>query len=237
MCLHLFSQEQGASAPDHYAPEITYADLAPFWLELLQWGVRESGQLTWLDAPPALAAVDTLTRLGAIDARQNLTPAGRAMAGYGCDPRLGAMLYHAGEEADAVATAALLAAMIEEPPKSGSPDIRDHFHRPLPHWTARARQLRSRRGGGEGRPDLDLAPLLLAWGFRDRIARCYDADGRYQLASGAGAALAPDDALSAQEWLIAPGPPGSVAPPPCNGIRTKVACGSYSANAWGACCA
>lgn len=159
VCLHLLSQEQGARAPEHHAPEITYADLAPLWLELLQWGVRERGQLTWLDAPPA---VDNLTGLGAIDARQNLTPAGRAMAGYGCDPRLGAMLYHAGEEADAVATAALLAAMIEEPPKSGSPDIRDHFHRPLPHWTARARQLRGRRGGGEGRPDLDLAPFLLA---------------------------------------------------------------------------
>lgn len=100
---------------------------------------------------------------------------------------------------------ASMAAMIEEPPKSGSPDVRDHFHRPLLHWAARARQLRSRCAGGEGRPDLNLAPLLLAWGFRDRIARRRDAEGRYQLASGAGAALAPDDALSAQEWLIAPG--------------------------------
>lgn len=97
----LASVESGAGgAPEHHAPEITYADLAPLWLEMLQWGVRERGQLTWLDAPPA---VDNLTGLGAIDARQNLTPAGRAMAGYGCDPRLGAVLYHAGEEADAVA--------------------------------------------------------------------------------------------------------------------------------------
>ncbi len=85
VCLHLFSQEQGARAPEHHAPEITYADLAPLWLELLQWGVRESGQLTWLDAPPApalAAAVDNLTGLGAIDARQNLTPAGRAAGGH-----------------------------------------------------------------------------------------------------------------------------------------------------------
>lgn len=120
VCLHLFSQDQGERAPEHHAPEITYADLTPFWLELLQWGVSESAQLSWLDAPPApalAAAVDTLAELGALDARQRLTSAGRAMAGYGCDPRLGAMLYHA----------------------------------------------------------------------------------------GAGAALAPDDALSAQEWLIAPG--------------------------------
>ncbi|WP_406705452.1 ATP-dependent helicase HrpB [Sodalis sp.] len=208
VCLHLFSQDQGERAPEHHAPEITYADLTPFWLELLQWGVNESAQLSWLDAPPApalAAAVNTLTALGALDARQRLTPAGRTMAGYGCDPRLGAMLYHAGEDANAEATAALLAAMIEEPPRSGSPDIRDHFYRPLPHWTARARQLRARCGGGGGRPDVDLAPLLLAWGFRDRIARRRDADGRYRLASGAGAELAPDDALSAQEWLIAPG--------------------------------
>lgn len=147
VCLHLFSQDQGERAPEHHAPEITYSDLAPFWLELLQWGVSESAQLSWLDAPPALAAaVDTLAGLGALDARQRLTPAGCAMAGYGCDPRLGAMLYHAGEDADAVATAALLAAMIEEPPRSGSPDIRDHFHRPLPHWTARASIARPARG-------------------------------------------------------------------------------------------
>lgn len=181
VCLHLFSQDQGERAPEHHAPEIAYADVTPFWLELLQWGVNESAQLSWLDAPPALAAaVNTLTALGALDARQRLTPAGRTMAGYGCDPRLGAMLYHAGEDANAEATAALLAAMIEEPPRSGSPDIRDHFYRPLPHWTARARQLRARCGGGGGRPDVDLAPLLLAWCFRDRIARRRDADGRWR---------------------------------------------------------
>lgn len=97
-------------------------------------------------APALAAAVDTLTELGALDARQRLTPAGRAMAGYGCDPRLGAMLYQADEDADAVATAALLAAMIEEPPRSGSPDIRDHFYRPLAHWTARASVARPARG-------------------------------------------------------------------------------------------
>ncbi|CAK8744134.1 ATP-dependent RNA helicase HrpB [Sodalis praecaptivus] len=93
VCLHLFSQDQGERAPEHHAPEITYADLTPFWLELLQWGVSESAQLSWLDAPPApalAAAVNTLTALGALDARQRLTPAGRAMAGNGCDPRLGA---------------------------------------------------------------------------------------------------------------------------------------------------
>ncbi|MDP4414858.1 hypothetical protein QR503_27175, partial [Escherichia coli] len=69
---------------------------------------------------------------------------GRRMAALGCDPRLAAMLCAAGQNADAVASAALLVAILEDPPRSGSADLRDALHRPQPQWLRRAQQWQRR---------------------------------------------------------------------------------------------
>ncbi|WP_413735188.1 ATP-dependent helicase HrpB [Sodalis sp. RH21] len=208
VCWHLFSQAQAERAPEHGQPEIMQSDLSGLCLELLLWGCNDAQQLCWLDPPsgPLLAAArGTLLQLDAIDKSGRLTSAGRAMGRLGCDPRLAAMLCHARDNDRGLATAALLAAILEEPPRTGSPDLRDHLAHPLPHWLRRARQLAKRLSPRWDAPDGALAPALLAWGFRDRIARRRDAAGRYQLANGLGAALPPEEALSAAEWLIAPG--------------------------------
>ncbi|WP_413722155.1 ATP-dependent helicase HrpB [Sodalis sp. RH24] len=208
VCWHLFSQSQAERAPEHGRPEILQSDLSGFYLELLQWGCTDLLTLCWLDLPPEpnlAAARRTLRQLDAVDGAERLTSLGRKMAQAGCEPRLAAMLCHARDDDDSLATAALLAAIIEEPPRAGSPDMRDALARPQSHWLRRARQLAKRLSPRWGRPDAALAPALLAWGFRDRIARRRDATGRYQLANGLGAALAPDEALSAIEWLIVPG--------------------------------
>lgn len=48
------------------------------------------------------------------------SPPGRQMAALGCEPRLAAMLVTgAALSADGLATAALLAALLEEPPRGG----------------------------------------------------------------------------------------------------------------------
>lgn len=208
VCWHLFGQSQAERAPDHSLPEILQSDLSGFYLELLQWGCNDPDQLSWLDRPPEpilAAARRTLRQLDAVDGAERLTTLGREMARLGCDPRLAAMLCHAHGDDDTLATAALLAAMIEEPPRTGSPDLRDALARPQSHWLRRAKQLAKRLSARWGNPDSALAPAILAWGFRDRIARRRDATGRYQLANGLGASLAPDEALSAIEWLIVPG--------------------------------
>lgn len=208
LCWHLFSKEQAERAAAQSEAEILQSDLSGMWLELLQWGCQDASQLTWLDAPPAIAlkiAQRLLSSLGAIDDEGKLTPVGRSMAQIGCEPRLAAMLVQAERQgADALATAALLAAIIEEPPRGGQPDIDYWLSRPQPHWQRRARQLSQRLSRSSGQVDASLAPWLLASAFSDRIAERRGLDGRYQLANGLGASLAQDDALTRAPWLVAP---------------------------------
>lgn len=208
VCWHLCTKEQAERAAAQSEPEILHSDLSGLWLDLLQWGCRDIGQLTWLDTPPAPAlsgAQRLLLQLGVVDDRQQLTTTGRQIAGIGSDPRLAVMLHAAARESgDALATAALLAAIIEEPPRSGSPNLFDSLRRPAGHWQRRATQLARRLGGGKGHFDDGLAAALLAKGFADRIARRRGQDGRYQLANGVGGQLAVDDPLTSSEWLIVP---------------------------------
>lgn len=207
ICWHLFAKEQAERAAEYSEPEILNSDLCSLWLELLNWGCQDAAQLTWLDQPPssALAAArDLLLRLGAIDASGHLTGMGRAMANLGCEPRLAAMLCFAAEHSpDALATATLLAAILEEPPRSGQIDLHDWLSRPQPHWQRRARQLTQRVKARVGVVDSDLAAQLLALAYPDRIAQQRGQDGRYLLANGMGVAMAQDEALSRSPWLVA----------------------------------
>ncbi|MDN5680138.1 MAG: ATP-dependent helicase HrpB [Ewingella sp.] len=208
LCWHLFAKEQAERASAQGEAEILQSDLSSFWLELLQWGCQQPDQLSWLDAPPApaMAAAKTLLHsLGATDKQGKLTSTGQRMAKLGCEPRFAAMLIAADAQgADALATAALLAAMLEEPPRGGMPDIDYWLSRPQGNWQRRAGQLAQRVSAKKGQVDAALAPWLLAAAFSDRIAQRRGADGRYLLANGLGASLPQDDALTRAAWLVAP---------------------------------
>lgn len=205
ICLHLVGKEQAERAAAQAEPEILQSDLSGLLLELLQWGCRDIGELSWLDKPPAVnlqAARALLSQLGALE-NGTLTARGRQMAQLGNDPRLAAMLV-AANNADEQATAARLAALLEEPPRGRESDLRSAFSRSQGNWQARSGQLLKRLKSSGGRSDISLAAGLLAQAFGDRIARRRGLDGRYQLANGMGAMLDQDDALSRYEWLIAP---------------------------------
>ncbi|HAV2275521.1 TPA: ATP-dependent helicase HrpB [Serratia marcescens] len=208
LCWHLFAKEQAERAAEHAEPDILQSDLTGFWLELLQWGCHDPAQLTWLDAPPAAAlaaARALLRRLGATDDGDKLTAPGRQMAALGCEPRLAAMLVAGATlSADGLATAALLAALLEEPPRGGQMDIGYWLSRPQANWQQRAAQLAKRLPQRAGQVDVELAPRLLASAFADRIAQRRGQDGRYLLANGMGAAMNQDEALSRAPWLIVP---------------------------------
>jgi len=208
LCWHLFAKEQAERAAEHAEPDILQSDLTGFWLELLQWGCYDPAQLTWLDAPPAAAlaaAKALLRRLGATDDGDKLTAPGRQMAALGCEPRLAAMLVAGATlSADGLATAALLAALLEEPPRGGQMDIGYWLSRPQANWRQRAAQLAKRLPQRAGQVDVELAPHLLASAFADRIAQRRGQDGRYLLANGMGAAMNQDEALSRAPWLIVP---------------------------------
>ncbi|QDX96707.1 ATP-dependent helicase HrpB [Pectobacterium carotovorum subsp. carotovorum] len=208
ICWHLCSREQAERAAVQSEAEILNSDLSSIWLDLLLWGCTDVAQLTWLDTPPApalYAARQLLRQLGITDEQDRLTIEGRKIAALGCDARLATMLYAASQQSsDALATAGCLAAILEEPPRSGSINLADWLHRPLPHWLRRAKQLTRRLSTTSRRINGDEADWLLALAFPDRIARRRSQDGRYQLANGSGAMMSPDEALSGTEWLLTP---------------------------------
>lgn len=205
ICLHLTGKEQAERAAAQGEPEMLQSDLCGLTLELLQWGCQDPAQLSWLDQPPVAnlaAARKLLMQLGAFDGKQ-LTARGQKMAALGNDPRLAAMLV-AAKTPEEVATAAKLAAILEEPPRGGNADLGIAFSRNQPNWMQRAKTLAQRLNIPAGSPDAASIPALLAQGFADRIARRRGQEGRYQLANGMGAMLDADDALGRHEWLIAP---------------------------------
>ncbi|EMB4652643.1 TPA: ATP-dependent helicase HrpB [Klebsiella aerogenes] len=205
ICLHLLAKEQAERAAAQSDPEILQSDLSALLLELLQWGCRDPAELRWLDLPPAInlaAARSLLTALSALEG-ERLSAHGRQMAALGNDPRLAAMLT-AADSADDAATAAKLAAILEEPPRGGSSDLGAAFARQQGNWQQRAQQLLKRLASRGGQPDAARMAALLAPAFADRIARRRGQEGRYQLANGMGAMLDADDALGRHEWLIAP---------------------------------
>ncbi|MEY7889771.1 ATP-dependent helicase HrpB, partial [Escherichia coli] len=134
---------------------------------------------------------------------ERLSAQGQKMAALGNDPRLAAMLVSAKND-DEAATAAKIAAILEEPPRMGNSDLGVAFSRNQPAWQQRSQQLLKRLNVRGGEADSSLIAPLLAGAFADRIARRRGQDGRYQLANGMGAMLDADDALSRHEWLIAP---------------------------------
>nr|WP_253933688.1 ATP-dependent helicase HrpB [Enterobacter bugandensis] len=205
ICLHLTSAEQAERAAQQSTPEILQSDLSGLVMDLLLWGCPDPEQLTWLNPPPVVnlaAARSLLTQLGALEG-ERLTARGQKMAALGNDPRLAAMLVAAQGE-DEIATAAKLAAILEEPPRGGSSYLGQAFSRNQGNWQQRAQQLCKRLNCRGGSPDGDKIASLLALAFPDRIARRRGLDGRYQLANGMGAMLDSDDALTRHEWLIAP---------------------------------
>ncbi|CAM7258600.1 ATP-dependent helicase HrpB [Citrobacter freundii] len=205
ICLHLLAKEQAERAAAQGEPEILQSDLSGLLMELLQWGCTDPEQLNWLDTPPAInlqAAKRLLQMLGALEG-DRLSARGQKMAALGNDPRLAAMLVSTKND-DEAASAAKLAAILEEPPRGSSTDLAVAFSRNQPAWQQRSQQLLKRLNVRSGQPDIALLPLLLAQAFADRIARRRGQEGRYQLANGMGAMLDADDALGRHEWLIAP---------------------------------
>lgn len=205
ICLHLLAKEQAERAAAQSDPEILHSDLSGLLMEVLQWGCHDPASLFWLDRPPEVnlqAARRLLLMLGALEG-ERLSARGRKMAATGNDPRLAAMLVNAGE-GDSAATAAMLAAILEDPPRGGGTDLSVVFSRRQPGWQQRSQQLLKRLQVRNGEPDRALIMPLLARAFSDRIARRRGQEGRYQLANGMGAMLDADDALGRHEWLIAP---------------------------------
>ncbi|EJD6368325.1 ATP-dependent helicase HrpB [Providencia rettgeri] len=213
VCWHLFSEEQAERAAQFSEAQINQSDLSGLWLSLLQWGCHDVTQLSWLTLPPAPAigaAKSLLAKLGAIDAQGKLSIMGQKMAELGSSVRTAAILYKAqvAKDESVLQLAALLVAIIEEPPRGGECDLRYYLDRPSESWCRRATILSGRKVNASIGQQTALIskwlPTLLAAGFPDQIAKTRDNQLRYQLSSGLGASLHETDRLLGTSWLIVP---------------------------------
>ncbi|MDN3640685.1 ATP-dependent helicase HrpB [Simiduia curdlanivorans] len=230
VCYRLWSETQQQELAAFTPPEIEQSDLSPLALQLFRWGVTSPAELRWLTPPPTGAwqqAVDLLLRLQAVavDERgvQQITEQGRMMSDVPAHPRLAHMLVCA-QALGQLPQAALIAALLSERDvNAGGADVQlrldwlkgdrqgpggvakrlrqlaSQFERALGQ---RAEATRVSRGELSVPPD-QIAGLLLAFAFPDRIAQRRSEQGHhYRLSNGRSAVLAETDSLRSQPWLV-----------------------------------
>ncbi len=205
ICYRLWTKGQdGAMAPFPPA-EIEAADLAPFALEIAQWGTSEA-DLRLLTPPPegTLAeARSVLTGLGALQDGQ-ITDHGRALAALPVHPRLAHMLDRAG------AGAAPLAALLSDrDPLRGEVDLSrrlkaiagDGPDTRLPAF-GRIRAEAKRLAKGLSRGDLGPAQAA-ALAYPDRVGlRRPGDDPRWLLSGGKGVKMDPGDPMAGARLIV-----------------------------------
>jgi ATP-dependent helicase HrpB len=116
VCYRLFSVHTLQAMVAHTPPEICVTDLSQLLLELAAWGVADSNQLGWLDAPPAVAleASSRLLRaLGLFDDASRISKIGREVVRLPLHPRLGRLLLRA-KELNCPGLGCQLAALLSE---------------------------------------------------------------------------------------------------------------------------
>jgi ATP-dependent helicase HrpB len=227
-CYRLWTAEQQQQLAAHSMAEILNADLAPMALQLLQWGVDDPTELSWIDPPPKglwLQAIDLLRSLDAIKHTANgwlLTEHGQAMTSLPIHPRLTHLLL-CGSTIGFLKPAALLASLLSDrdPLSRDNADISYRLELlngtancPPMHqgWLRRTRQLAQEfeKQAVKVKQPIKLTYLitaeqlpgyLLACAYPDRIARRRHSGG-YQLANGRSAKLIGHHHLANNGWLV-----------------------------------
>lgn len=200
-CIRLWSQDQPLAAAD--LPEIRATDYLPLALRIAHWG-SPSDSLPWLDAPNKLAlnfAVQQLQNMNLLDAKAQITAAGKSVSALGTHPRIAAFLLLHEKNISETALLLSLALHFELTAEQDFSAVLDDSAREL----ARNRQWQQQQKRWLGVLSLQknavaLDPMLLARAFNDRIGFKQDS-GRYRLNSGMS--VEPQGKLAAQ-WAVFP---------------------------------
>lgn len=220
-CYRMWTPATHLRRQEHRVPEIKVADLAPLALEMLNWGVRDAENLTWVTPPPSgtlSGAFELLDQLGALE-NNKITTHGRKLLNLPCHPRIGHMLLLA-EEEHLLPLATDLAAILEErDPLSGENPGIDINHR----IEALRRFRRERAGSNRFRQIEKVADfyrkifnteidneevnpyetgLLLVFAYPERIACARPGNNaQFQLSNGRLAIASHEDDLAHETWL------------------------------------
>lgn len=118
ICVRLFSEEDFAGREEYTAPEILRTALTGVVLSLKSRRLGEPEAFPFIDPPERKqwnAARQELKILGALNAENELSKIGQTLAKLPVDPRIGRMLYAAGEGENCLAELTVLAASLELP--------------------------------------------------------------------------------------------------------------------------
>jgi ATP-dependent helicase HrpA len=99
VCIRLYSEEDHDARPEYTDPEIRRTNLASVILQMETLGLGAIAEFPFLDPPDSRFINDgyrLLRELGAVDEHRRVTEAGRRLARFPVDPRLGRMLLAAG---------------------------------------------------------------------------------------------------------------------------------------------
>ncbi|MGC9163937.1 MAG: ATP-dependent RNA helicase HrpA, partial [Thiomonas sp.] len=98
VCIRLYDEADFQSRPRFTTPEVLRSSLAAVILRMKSLGLDAIEDFPFIDPPPRKAIADgyqLLAELGAVDARNALTPLGRELARLPLDPRIGRMILEA----------------------------------------------------------------------------------------------------------------------------------------------
>ncbi len=213
VCYRLW-EEAGNGALEPFAPpEVLTSDLSGFLLDCIAWGTRDPRRdLRFLDPPPAPALDEArvlLAGLGALDAEDKLTEAGRAMHRIALPPRLARMIVAAKVSGEAELAAEVAAVLTERGLGGEDADLTlriERFRQDRSQRAEDARRLMTtflRQAGiaQSARSDPETAGRCLAVAFPDRIAKARGKRGEFLMANGSAAALEPHDPLAGESYL------------------------------------
>lgn len=221
-----WTEAEHARLPRFPSPEIKVADLTAFALQVACWGDPEASGLALPDPPPGgamAAARRVLTAVRAVDSEGRATAEGVRLARLGLHPRLGRALLDGASLVGAERAAEVVALLSEEAPREYGDDlgaalrgVRRGGDAYAGRWRAEVRRLRGvladishppahgsplngEREAGAGAPDDQVAGLVAALAFPERVAR---ADGgSYLMVSGTRAELRDGSPLRSAPWL------------------------------------
>lgn len=222
VCYRLWTKISETRMENQRKPEILEADLAPMLLDIAAFGEGDVESLPWLTVPEkdAVYSAEALLRnLGAIDAKGSVTERGKRMAGLPCHPRISSMILHADDDRQKALACDIAALLEEKDPMNDCPDTdlslrvsalrRARREKNLGRWGRIAkiaeeyRHTLPRRLTGEN--DVDVSPkevgALLAFAYPERIAKAWDNNGAFRLASGDNVVVEMADSISAEQWI------------------------------------
>jgi len=231
ICYRLWTIGEHHSKADFFPPEIISADLAPLLLEVLQWGMKDPGDLTWLDPPrkgQVNKARELLTQLGALDEKDALTDIGRQIGSLPLHPRLALMLLYGRKKAIGPLACRLAALLQNRDPFCGndngqSVDIEDRlellrlFEQEGPTMVRsrganpqicirilqESNQYQRLLGVKGSAQSFHESGNLLALAYPDRIAQKKTGSNQHLLSSGRGVILPVGDHLHQVDFLVA----------------------------------